>query len=817
MDHDSLPLARSRRAHRVRPALIGLTSLLLLAPVMAVAPVVSADAAPADATRTPAHAEKQQPKKPKKKYAADIRITKHGIPHIEADSFADLGYGSGWATTAAATCNLMDTMLTARGQRSRYLGADATYNDRVGGVGTNLQWDTLVTDLHNRGVVEGLLKDDVAGPSGRAKGMVRAEAAGINTWLRTHKITDPACADTAWIKPDVTSKDIWYAIYLAQLIGSTTRFLGEITSATPPTAGQRVATPQLSRDQLAHNLGADDASSFGSNATAVGGKSTTTKRGMLLGNPHFPWLGRYRFTQMQLTIPGKFNVAGGSLLGFPTVNIGFNQDVAWSHTVSTGYRFTPYQYTTAGSPTSYKTTDGVRQLERRTVSVKVRTDAGVQTVTRTLYRTPQGYVLNSPSQFMTWSGSSFWAMRDANAEHLRTLDTFLSMAQASSVSDLLRRQDRGGGVPWVNTIAADRDGKVLYADHSVIPNVTDELVAKCLTGTGQLIYSAAGLPGLDGTRADGACAWGTDDDAQRPGILGPQHLPDVITDKWVMNANDSYWAPNDSTRLKGYPRIIGCEKCERSMRTKVVMAYVRDQLKKGKESPATLRSHEYANRVYAAEVARVGGRLDQVCAATGLTAACEVLHDWDGRSDTTSVGTAIFQEFMRFANAGGVELWQVPFSAKHPLTTPRTLSTSQPVVNAMAKAINTLTARGIDLAAPYGSMHLAADRGDEGAHIPISGGLGNATGDANATSSSGTDDPVVGGVNVGSSYIQAIAFRGTKKIDARTMLTYSQYENPRSPWSNDQTRLFSKERWVVFPWTDEQIRKDLVRTVRIRG
>jgi acyl-homoserine-lactone acylase len=817
VDHVTPPPARSRRTHRVRPALIGVTSLLLLAPLAAIVPVASAGAVRAAApTATPAGAAKQKPKKPKK-YAAKIRITKHGIPHIEADSFADLGYGSGWATTAAATCNLMDTMLTARGQRSRYLGAEATYNDRVGGSGTNLQWDTLVTDLHNRRVVEKLLQDEVAGPSRRAKAMVRAEAAGINTWLRSHKITDPACADAAWIKPDVTSKNIWYAIYLAQLIGSTTRFLGEITTATPPAPGQRVATPSLSRAQLAHNLGADESTSFGSNATAVGGKSTTTKRGMLLGNPHFPWLGRYRFTQMQLTIPGRFNVAGGSLLGFPTVNIGFNQDVAWSHTVSTGYRFTPYQYTTAGTPTSYKTTEGVRQLQRRTVHVKVRTDGGVQTATRTLYRTPQGYVFNSPSQFMTWTGSSFWAMRDANAEHLRTLDTFLSMAQASSVRDLLRRQDRGGGVPWVNTIAADRDGKVLYADHSVIPNVTDEFVAKCLTPTGQLIYTVAGLPGLDGTRAGGACAWGTDDDAQRPGILGPQHLPDVITDKWVMNANDSYWAPNDSKRLEGYPRIIGCGKCERSMRTKVVMAYVRDQLKKGKESPATLRSHEYANRVYAAEVARVGGRLDQVCAATGLTAACQVLHDWDGRSDTTSVGTAIFQEFMRFANADDVDLWQVPFSAQHPLTTPRTLSTSQEVVDAMAKAINTLTARGIDLSAPYGSMHQAADRGDEDAHIPISGGLGNATGDANATSSSGTDDPVVGGVNVGSSYIQAIAFRGAKKIDARTILTYSQYENPRSPWSDDQTRLFSKERWVTFPWTDKQIRKDLVRTVRIRG
>ncbi len=99
----------------------------------------------------------------------------------------------------------------------------------------------------------------------------------------------------------------------------------------------------------------------------------------------------------------------------------------------------------------------------------VKTDDGVETVTRTLYRTDQGYVFYAPSQFMGWTTGSFWAIRDANAEHLRTFDTFLSMGMATSVRDLLDRQDQGGGMPWVNTIAADRAGDVLYADHSVIP------------------------------------------------------------------------------------------------------------------------------------------------------------------------------------------------------------------------------------------------------------------------------------------------------------------------------------------------------------
>ena len=63
---------------------------------------------------------------------------------------------------------------------------------------------------------------------------------------------------------------------------------------------------------------------------------------MVLGNPHFPWDGSERFFESQLTIPGKVNVSGASLFGVPVDQlIGHTDNLAWSHTVSTAYRFTP--------------------------------------------------------------------------------------------------------------------------------------------------------------------------------------------------------------------------------------------------------------------------------------------------------------------------------------------------------------------------------------------------------------------------------------------------------------------------------------------
>ena len=114
-------------------------------------------------------------------------------------------------------------MLTARGERSRFLGADARYADHVTLDATNLQSDTLFSDIRNRRVVEKLLADPVAGPGRQTRAMVvKGYAAGVNAYLRdvggSKRITDPACKGARWVRPDATAKDIWYAVYAANLL-----------------------------------------------------------------------------------------------------------------------------------------------------------------------------------------------------------------------------------------------------------------------------------------------------------------------------------------------------------------------------------------------------------------------------------------------------------------------------------------------------------------------------------------------------------------------------------------------------------------------
>ena len=608
---------------------------------------------------------------------------------------------------------------------------------------TNLQTDALFTDLRNRKVVEELMKTPDAAPSQRAQTMVRGYVAGINQYLDdiggADGVEDPTCKGAGYLDETVTAKDLWYGVYAANLLASTGVFVPQIVDAAPPTpddpglpevpVSAGFAEPPAvlpSRKELLTGLGKDPDSPFGSNATAVGSDATTTGRGMLLGNPHFPWRGRYRFDQVQLTIPGKYDVAGAALLGSPVINIGWNKDVAWSHTVSTAYRFTPYEYrytqTAPGGPVMYLTDAGPQELQRDVVEIEVQAEDGsLSTVEEDLYRTPQGYVIDSPAQLMGWSPTSFFAIRDANAEQLRTIDTFLDMGAAKNVKDLIARQDKAGGMPWVNTTAADRFGNVVYADHSVVPNVPNSMTTPgpeyCLTPVGQVLFQLAGLPGLDGTRAESDCTWRTDEDASRPGIFGPENLPVTYRKDWVANANDSYWLPNDEVRLEGFARIIGCEQCERTLRTRMVYRYVMDRLAgtdglaKGKlVSPRTLRLFEHTNRVFGAELARKHGDLQTVCEAAEGGEACGVLEAWDGKSDVDSVGTHIFQEFWKRVPADSA--WEVPFDPEHPLNTPRNLDEGNAdVVQAMRDALAFLTDKGIPFDAPWGSLQVAGDDG----------------------------------------------------------------------------------------------------------
>ena len=100
---------------------------------------------------------------------------------------------------------------------------------------------------------------------------------------------------------------------------------------------------------------------------------------------------------IHLTLPGELDVMGASLLTTNRVAIGFNKDMAWTHTVSTAKRFTLYQLTlNPQNPYEYLYDGEYRAMQKRTVKVSLPDDeTGTSEQSHTTYFTHFGPVVES--------------------------------------------------------------------------------------------------------------------------------------------------------------------------------------------------------------------------------------------------------------------------------------------------------------------------------------------------------------------------------------------------------------------------------------
>jgi acyl-homoserine-lactone acylase len=746
---------------------------------------------------------------------AEIIRQKQGIPTIIADDFKSLGFGYGYALASDEICTMADTYLTSQATRSKYFGPDAKSPENFSNLDSDL--------FYQRAIDNHAVEDLVATKGANAidpdiKAGVKGYVKGYNAWLKKNKskIKDPRCAGQPWVQP-ITVTDAYRRFYELTLYASQGVAIDGVTEAQPPTArAERAASEPTISQEAAQELGeALDFSETGSNGWGIGKGMTKQGRGITLANPHFPWDGPRRFYQSHLVIPGELNVSGGSLLGSPIINIGHTEGLAWTHTVSTAFRFIPFQLNLApGDPTSYVVDGQTIPMDRQTVTVQVKQpDGTLAPVSRTLYSSRYGPIFNrvSGQSVFGWTNTSAFAMFDANAETLpRLLNHFFETNQAQSTKDLLKILKDDQGVPWVNTIASDSKGKTLYADIGAVPNADDAKVAKCNSSLGQVTLPAAGLAVLDGSR--GECALTTDSDARGTGLMGVSKMPVLKRSDYVENGNDSYWLTNPAQPLEGFPRIIGNERTQRSLRTRLGILMLEgagDDLTRQKVQDLAFEDRQYLGELWRDQLVAYCNAHPTMNGTNGpvdVSAACPALAGWDLHVNLDSTGAILFERFVdRFGS--GAARFATPFDVNNPVKTPNGLNTSDPTLEtAFANAVSDLNGASIPLNAPYGDFHYESRNGQ---HIPIHGGEGG-QGVFNAIAD--TFDPAAGYSDIvhGSSFVMVTEFDGDECPNDRSILTYSESDDPTSKHYADQTRMFSQKKWVDPPFCDKEVAKTAV-------
>ncbi len=295
------------------------------------------------------------------RYDVSVVRDSAGIPHVEAGDFRSLGYGQGFAYAQDNACLFADAVVTVRGERSRFFGPRRTaYSHSNGTEAPNLDsdlfWRWVAASGNDRRLLRGL--------SPRARGLFRGWAEGFNAYLRRGRLRDPGCRGKPWLRP-ITALDLARRGLQIETGASSGRFLSGLVDAQPPGAATaaQATPPALDAAALRELTGAEAGDSdLGSNGLAFGSRVTRGGGGLLLANPHFPWRGVDRFWMAHLKVRGVYDAMGGTLGGFPLIGVGFNRDLAWTHTVSTGRRFVAVQLELAPGtpPATWSTASGCR-------------------------------------------------------------------------------------------------------------------------------------------------------------------------------------------------------------------------------------------------------------------------------------------------------------------------------------------------------------------------------------------------------------------------------------------------------------------------
>jgi len=755
-------------------------------------------------------------------YDATVTRTTYGIPHIKADDYGSLGYGYGYAFAEDNLCVILEDLLTIRGERARWFGRDGSYSIPAAGVTNNnvdsdFFWTLMATDA----VVANLREK----ASSDIRDATTGFAAGINRYVRElrsgeHPGRHASCRDAGWMA-EIGADDIYRRYFRLSVLASATALSNEIAAAEPPplsgaddsvnpTAIRRaLADGTISRDDLPYPLRGPFP--FGSNMYAFGPEATASGQSMLFGNPHFPWTGTERLYAVHLTIPGSLNIMGGALYGVPAVLIGFNDHLAWTHTVSTAYRFTLYELPVNPlNPKQYFVDGQLHDMQAVPMTIQVlESDGSLSEESRTLYRSEYGPMLElkvAGIPILGWDRTRAFTMRDANAENDRLLPQFFAWNRAQSLDEFKRLHGEILGVPWVNTVATGPGQDAYYGDITVVPNTPDDLVDDCKAPLLSPVVASLvpGLPLLQGNRSE--CAWLNDEDAPAPGIFGPSHLPTLQRADWVGNFNDSYWLSNPAEPVTGFAAIIGDEGTARSLRTRLGILQVQRRLAGtdgragGKFDLETLKDVVLSADVYSAELAR-DSVLAELCPSAGLndtSAACAAIEGWDSRAALTSTGAHVWRQFWRAA-AGASQLWSTPFDIDDPVNTPRDLNTSSSGVrSALADAQRQVEDAGLALDAPLGAIQRSGVNGD----IPIFGGIGT-EGAFTIVSDQGLSSDGYR-IDYGNSYIQAVTWEAGG-VHAEGFVTYSESTDPASPHYADFTEAYSQKRWLHYPFHEDEI------------
>ncbi|WP_246180405.1 penicillin acylase family protein [Marinobacter changyiensis] len=682
---------------------------------------------------------------------ATIRRTTNGVPHVKAENLKSVAFGAGYAQAQDNVCLLAEAFVKARSERAKYFGPGP------GDIHIINDFSYKIQDIRTGAAAE------ISNLTDESRALIEGFTDGYNKYVAE---TDPAdlaleCRNQPWVF-EISPVDL-YAHYriVGQNASGALFATGAVFAAVPPGVSP-TPTPVLAANDNVNKLDLERVvanarsmaseredyadTGLASNAWGIGKDLTEQGRGALLANPHFPYTGHRRLYQVQMTVPGYLNINGAGLLGTAIPLINFNENLAWSHTVTTSRRFTWYELELKPGDDLVYIKDGVEKpITQKKFQIEVDL-GGVEpaVLERTFYLSEYGPMLAADlvdSSFPSWGGNGLvngkpaaYTYRDANAGSVRLLDSWLQMSRASNLEEFKDAFRNCGSTLFTNSTYADDQGNAYYIDSSSVPNLSDKSIAllnfkRSFSPAFNELFNA-GITLLDGSKSiddwvEGECN----------GLVPFDKKPQLTRQDWVQNSNDSYWATNPAELLTGFSPLFGSERTALNPRTRLGITMLQNPLSNGPVSPNApapagqdgkfsaddLINVIYNNRSWYADEFLT--ELRERCSTIGIApvnlpaggartvdAGCDVLATWDGVYNTESVGAHIFRVFIANYRKSFDSDLTVAFTPSDPTATPSTPSTDNEgtaddvMLQALAVGLDALDSGGIAYAAALGTV-----------------------------------------------------------------------------------------------------------------